>query len=193
MKNCKSLLLSGLIFLALNPGYALADSSYTFSCESSQIKGSIKYSVIGKYLSDFGVCSGIIVYDELEKEVKSVQLNIETRSIHSSCGWCDKIVVSKKLLDANQYPQIVFRGETFEKDDQGHWVQGYIDLHGVRQNLRSEFSVKANDDGSLFLSGTWTLRRKDFGIVWNKVLDHGGVLVGDHITVDWVIQAQKLL
>jgi len=39
-------------------------------------------------------------------------------------------------------------------------------------------------------SATTKLNRKDFGITWTKVLDGGGVVVGDEVTVtievEWV-------
>lgn len=77
-------------------------------------------------------------------------------------------------------------------DQNGYWVNGVIDLHGVKKEIASVFTLKVNPDSSLFLKGQWVLRRKDFGITWNKVLDHGGVVVGDHVTVDWEILAKKI-
>ena len=119
------------------------------------------------------------------------RLEIKTKSIHSNCGWCDKIVISRQLLDAEKYPSIVFEGKEFKKDSEGYWVNGIIDLHGVTKDLNSQFIVEENADGSLSLKGKWILRRKDFNIIWNKVLDRGGVLVGENIVVDWEIQIKK--
>ncbi len=182
-----SIFISGF-FTALS----FAESQYAFSCDRSKIKGSIKYSLIGKYNSDFKECSGIIIYDDTQKQATSVRLEIKTKSIHSNCEWCDNIVISRQLLDAGKYPSIVFDGKDFKKDTKGYWVKGVIDLHGVKKDLNSQFNLEKNADGYLSLKGKWILRRKDFNIIWNKVLDHGGVLVGDHITVDWEIRAKKI-
>jgi polyisoprenoid-binding protein YceI len=182
-----------LIFIGgLSTTLSFAESQYAFTCDGSKIKGSIKYSVIGRYNSDFKECSGMIVYDAHEKQFKSVQLKIKTKSIHSNCEWCDKIVISKQLLNAEQYPLIVFEGKDFKKDSEGYWVKANIDLHGVTKELNSQFNVEENIAGYLSAKGKWILRRKDFNIIWNKILDHGGVLVGDHITVDWEILAKKI-
>ena len=54
-------------------------------------------------------------------------------------------------------------------------VEMYID-HKTKQKI-------------LDLNGSWTINRKDFNIIWNKLLDHGGIIVGDHFTVDWGIKA----
>ncbi len=186
---CRQFLL--LIIFCLPTTDSLADSQFAFHCDASKIKGSIKYSVLGRYNSDFKECSGVIIYDAIQKQVKSVRLEIKAHSIHSNCEWCDKIVISKQLLNAEKYPSIVFEGKDFKKDDKGYWVKGVINLHRVTKDLNSQFNVMEDVDGNLSLKGQWVLRRKDFHIVWSKVLDHGGVLVGDHITVDWEIQAKK--
>ena len=36
-----------------------------------------------------------------------------------------------------------------------------------------------------------TLNRKDFGIVWNKVLDNGGTLLGDEVNVSINLETVK--
>ncbi len=186
-----SLLVLTFIF-ALPVAFADADSQYAFSCDQAKIKGSIKYSVLGRYNSNFKECSGIIIYDEIHKQIKSVELKIQTASIHSDCQWCDKIVISKQLLDSARYPLIIFKGQDFKKDSQGYLVKGFIDLHGVTKDFSSRFNFDEDTDGKLSLKGKWVLYRKDFKIIWNKVLDQGGVLVGDHITVDWEILADKI-
>lgn len=181
-----------VFFAGLLASVSFADSQYVFSCPESKIQGSIKYSLIGRYNADFKECSGMMTFDDIAQEVKDVYLEIKTKSIASDCQWCDKIVVSKKLLDADQFSVINFQSKDFSRDQSDYLVSGVIDLHGVKKNIASVFTLKVNSDGSLVLKGQWVLRRKDFGITWNKVLDHGGVLVGDHVTVDWEILAKKI-
>ena len=40
-------------------------------------------------------------------------------------------------------------------------------------------------DGSIRIgaSATASINRRDFGLVWNRVLDGGGVLVGDQVAI----------
>jgi polyisoprenoid-binding protein YceI len=180
------------LFFGLSASVSFADSQYAFTCPESKIHGSIKYSVIGRYNAVFKECSGVINYDDIQQQVKDVSLEIKTKSIESDCQWCDKMVVSKKLLNADQFVVIAFQSKDFSRDQSDYLVNGVIDLHGVKKDISSVFTLKVNADGSLLLKGKWVLRRKDFGITWNKVLDHGGVLVGDHVTVDWEILAKKI-
>jgi polyisoprenoid-binding protein YceI len=36
-----------------------------------------------------------------------------------------------------------------------------------------------------------TLNRKEFGLLWNKILDGGGLLVGDNVDVTVTVEAVK--
>ncbi len=181
-----------VFFMGISASVSSADSQYAFACPESKIHGSIKYSVIGRYNAVFKQCSGVINYDDIQQQVNQVNLQIKTKSIESDCQWCDRMVVSKKLLNADQFAVIVFDSKDFSRDQSEYLVNGVIDLHGVKKDISSVFTLRVNDDGSLLLKGQWVLRRKDFGITWNKFLDHGGVLVGDHVTVDWEILAKKI-
>jgi polyisoprenoid-binding protein YceI len=35
------------------------------------------------------------------------------------------------------------------------------------------------------------INRKDYGVVWNAALEHGGVLVSDKVTLEFEISAVK--
>jgi polyisoprenoid-binding protein YceI len=69
-------------------------------------------------------------------------------------------------------------------------------MHGVTKNVKLDLEnngmVKdpwGNTRVGLELTGK--LSRKDYGIIWNKVLEAGGVVVGDTIKLD--IQIEGIL
>ena len=59
------------------------------------------------------------------------------------------------------------------------------------KNFKTDFFeapiVSSKNADTIQLSGVWNIDRKDFGIVWSRVLDKGGVIVGNIITVEWNI------
>jgi len=58
----------------------------------------------------------------------------------------------------------------------------------VIDNKTGEFSCYGRQK-YILTSGQWLINRKDFGITWNKLLDKGGIIVGNIITIDWKIVA----
>jgi polyisoprenoid-binding protein YceI len=189
MRKIFSLVGLGLLLWA-NAGWA--DSLYTFDCPETSLQGSIPYNVIGKYNAKFEKCHGRIVYDDNKHEVKSVEMDVRADSISSNCQWCDKIVKSSKVLETRVFPVIGYTAKRFEKANDGLLAVGQLRIHGITQENKSRFVLKDNGDGTLDLQGTWLINRKDHHIIWNKVLDHGGVIVGDIITVKWSVVARKV-
>jgi len=162
--------------------------------QDTKIEGSIKYSVIGRYRAEFNNFKGRVILDDHLQKVESVYLEIEVRSIHSNCLWCDKFARSRRLLNALRYPKIIFKSEGIIRDNKAYRVTGILDMHGIKRRMTFPFSVKVMTDQRtkhkiLNLTGNWSINRKNFNIVWNKFLDRGGVLVGDNFTVNWRIKA----
>jgi polyisoprenoid-binding protein YceI len=69
-------------------------------------------------------------------------------------------------------------------------------MKGVTKNIKLDFenggTVKdpwGNERAGFALSGK--LNRKDYGITWNKILEAGGVAVGDIIKLDIELEGIK--
>ncbi len=163
----------------------------TFSPQNANVTISVKYAALGKYTATFEKYQGNLDYDVKEGLVKSVFLKIEVGTIKSGFSFNDGIVRSPQLLDSKRFPFITFQSKEILKTENGYMVKGVLELHGVRKEISFPFSTQLVKDPTgenvLKFSGKWVVARKEFGIIWNKFLDQGGVLVGNHITVDWEI------
>ena len=161
----------------------------------SRIKGAIKYTVVGRYRSVFDEFEGVFIFDPKRPQISSVTFKINTASIHSSFPRLDKIVRSKQLLDVEQFPETVFKSTEMkrgEKDGE-YLVKGRLTLHGVTKEISFPFKVEGPysefNIARVKASGKWVINRKDFDIYWHPFFDKAGILVGNHMTVDWEIAA----
>lgn len=68
-------------------------------------------------------------------------------------------MLGPKVLDAEQFPQIIFRSSKIEQAGQQYRVSGTLELHGVRRAI--SFTVTA---GPEHYTGTTRLKQTDFGI-----------------------------
>jgi polyisoprenoid-binding protein YceI len=191
MKKSCLLVFLGLAIVGSSPSFA--QSVITFGPKETRINGSIPYTVIGNYKAHFRSFKGQITLTN--KSIESVYLEIEARSIASNCPWCDRLARSHRLLYTAKYPKIIFKSwEIFQ--DQGQWmVKGELMMHGITRPMTFPFDVNIIKDPIslreiLEIKGTWVFNRKAFNIIWNKVLDRGGIIVGDNITVQWGIKAR---
>lgn len=190
-----------VLLIVLSFIFPLSESSgftrVSIGPQEAKIISSIKYSVIGLYRAEFEQFSGNITINQDSKELQSVDLNISVASLKSNCSWCDKIVRSKQLLSVEEFPQIIFLSHEIVKGVEGYMVKGVLSLHGQSKVISFPFESNRSQETEtgitrLTVKGQWLINRKDFNILWNRVLDKGGVLVGDFITVDWEIVMPQL-
>lgn len=189
-----------LFFIVLSGNvYSRENFVYIVDPQASSINCSIRYTLIGKYEARFENFSGDIVLDWQRGIAERMTLQIETQSIKSKYPKLDKMVRSKRLLDAKNYPTLSFSSQPviLNKDgSQTLYVKGSFDLHGIQQELTLPFTINTElksqqPPNRLEASGRWTINRKDFDIFWHPILDKGGVVVANHVVVDWNIVALR--
>ncbi|KKW08375.1 MAG: YceI family protein [Candidatus Kaiserbacteria bacterium GW2011_GWA2_49_19] len=169
---------------------------YVFGPKGSGINGSVAYTLIGRYKASFEDFNGAIDFDPSTKIIRSVSLKIKTASLHSHFSALDHIVMSKRLLDAGQFPVITFESDRIDKKKNGYWVSGQLEVRGARQQISFPFVFEGPEQSpggqhGIKASGQWEFNRKDFGLVWSRRLDKGGIIVGDQVTVDWQVVAYQ--
>jgi polyisoprenoid-binding protein YceI len=95
---------------------------------------------------------------------------------------------SPDFFDVERHPEITFRGKRmrFNGDGMHFALPGELTIKGVTRPIRLDGELRGiiSADGrsprvALALHGQ--LDRSDYGLVWNRVLETGGVLVGDSV------------
>lgn len=176
---------------------AWAQDEYDIDLKLSSIKGSIKYSVVGRYQAEFEKFDGKLFFDPQKNQLTGVDLRIENESIHSEYESLDKIVLSPRLMHAKKFPRTLFKSKAIvpSAKPNEYQVSGALTLHGVTKDITFPFTVEGPlEEGGqkrILAKGEWVIARKDFDMYWHSFLDKGGIVVGNHLTVDWEINAVK--
>ena len=162
---------------------------YFMDKQASSIEASVWYTVLGRYSASFRKYESVFYFDPEHLERSSVEMTFYTKSIDSGMPRFDRIVRSSRLLDAGQYPEITFKSKRITKRADDYFVEGELTLHGVKRTLGFPFHLAQTTGNEISAQGSWQINRKSFNIIWHPVLDVGGILVGNKITIDWKIQA----
>ena len=97
-----------------------------------------------------------------------------------------RTMAGPEVLDAERYPEIVFRSTSVEAAGQEAWkVQGNLTLHGQTRPV----TAQVHDQGGRYV-GTVRFRQTEFGITPVKVAG-GTVRVKDEIQIDFEIQPAR--
>jgi polyisoprenoid-binding protein YceI len=179
------LVLSGSIFAA----------SYTVDAAHSHVGYSVKH-MFTKSNGQFNEFEGSFNFDEKKVELSDIAFKIKASSINSGNPKRDEHLNNPDFFDTAKYPEITFKAEKIQKSGKNFKLTGPLTLHGVTKPViftAAYLGSAKNPWGQEVASFTakTEIKRKDFGMEWNKALDNGGLILGDKVTITVEIEAAK--
>ncbi len=181
---------------AITAALQAADPVQTYNVDPvhSAVAFKIRHFV-SKVEGQFKDFSGTITGDPANPSGAAVSFTIKAASIDTRVDQRDKHLRSADFFDVEKYPEITFQSTKITpKGGEKFDVTGTFTMHGVTK----EITVPVDMTGSMKdpwgnehvgFSIDMTLNRKDYGIVWNKVLDQGGTMLGDDVDISIELDA----
>jgi len=170
--------LSTIIALAL-PVFAFA-STWTIDSDHSNVGFKVRHLMVSNVKGSFEKFAGTVEIDDKDITKSKVEVSIDTNSINT------------------KFPTMTFVSKKVVKSGTNNLkVTGDLTLHGVTRQVVLDVegpTVESKDPWGGIRRGavaTTTINRKDFGLVWNKALETGGVAVGEEVTITLEIEMIK--
>jgi polyisoprenoid-binding protein YceI len=183
------------VALALAARLDAADT-YQFDKAHTNVGFQVRHiftNVSGKF-TDF---AGTIQVDRAKPENSTVEFTIQSTSIDTSEPRRDTHLRSADFFDVANNPTISFKSTSLKANGKDSWlVTGDLTMHGVTKEVVLDVTgVKEIKDpwGNTRMGAVATTKvdRKDYGLLWNKSLEAGGVLVGDDVAITLDIELVK--
>ncbi len=177
-----ALLLSALTLPALAAEYSVEPAH-------SAAQFSVRHLMVSNVKGEFKKLSGKVVYDEANPQATVVDATIDVSTINTGEPARDKHLKSADFFDLDKYATISFVSTGARQTSQGIDVSGNLTIHGVTKPVVlhvSDISKEIKDPMGMLRRGataTTVVNRQDFGVVWNKNMDGGGVVVGDEVNI----------
>lgn len=180
----KRTLVSAVTLAFALPALALAEPvTYKVDADHSGVNFSIRHFVTntpGRF-KDF---DGTIVHDKDNPAGSKVEFTVQAASIDTANDDRDKHLRSADFFDVEKFPTLSFTSTQVKAQDKDTLeVTGDLTIHGVtkRVTIPVDFlgTVKTPNGEKAGFETTFTVNRKDYGIVWNRVMDAGPVLSED--------------
>lgn len=155
--------------------------------EHSTIEFRVAHMVISKTTGRFMDYSGFIDMDADAQTIQAIEATIKTASVNTNHEKRDAHLRNSDFFDVEKYPTITYKMKSYQKVAAGGYQAiGELTLRGVTKEivLNGDFNGVTKDPwGNMRagFQGHGKLNRKDFGMVWNKTLDNGGLVVGDQV------------
>jgi len=153
----------------------------------------VRHMMVSTVRGQFNKLSGVVNWDGKTFATASVEIAIEAASIDTRESKRDDHLRSADFFDVEKFPTITFKSTRIEPAGEGRLrMTGDLTLRGVTRPVVFDVAgptpaIKDTGGNSrVGATATATINRKEFGLVWNRALDSGGVVVGDEValTVD---------
>jgi polyisoprenoid-binding protein YceI len=139
-----------------------------------------------------------LLWNEESITESSIEAEIDSSSVNSGEPQRDEQLRNADFLDVEQFPLMHFQSTHVSRmHGDALTIRGELTIHGVTRPVElqvSEISSATRDPWGgvrMAASATAKLSRKDFGLTWNKVLETGGLLVGDGVMIDLDVEFLK--
>lgn len=184
------------LLVILAAGAAQADvKTYAIDKGHSEVGFQIRH-MVGKVGGRFTDFDGTITGDLTKPETAKVEFKIKAASINTDNERRDGHLRNPDFFDVEKYPEITFKSDkVVAKGKEDFDVHGQLTMHGVTKPVVLPVKLlgvgKGRKGELVGLEIKTTLNRKDYGIVWNRVLDTGGLSLGEDVAVNIALEAEE--
>ena len=190
-----SVVLWGLMAV-LPTGAAAETARWDVDPDHSIIEFRVAHMVVSKTAGKFMDYTGFVEMDPEAKTFKTIEATINTASINTNQEKRDAHLRNADFFDVEKFPTMTYKLKSYKKHGDGYTAVGDLTLRGVTKEITlvGNFNGVTKDpwgNTRAGFSGEGKLNRKDFGMIWNKTLDSGGLVVGDEVQIRLDIECIK--
>ena len=182
-----------MVLVGLAYGFGMGMNEYKADTAHSSISFKISHMMVSKVRGHFNDFSVTIKEDPDDITKSSASVMIKAASIDTADKKRDDHLRSPDFFDVGKYPEITFKSKKIEKKGNGYAATGTLTMHGVSKEVTIFFEItgKLKDpwgNTRMGVEANTKLDRKDYGIKWNKTLDQGGLMVGNEVNIEILLE-----
>jgi polyisoprenoid-binding protein YceI len=192
MRNQTILGLTAASLLLL--AHAEAADTYKIDPAHTSVGFSVRHMGVSNVKGHFDEFAGAVVLDG--GSIQAANATIQVKSVNTGIEKRDNHLRSGDFFEAANHPDIVFKSKRVEKSGDQTILIGDFTMRGVTKELRLPVTLSGpvkdpQGNTRIGLEAKTTVNRKDYGMKFNAMMESGGVLVGDEVTIEINAEAVK--
>jgi polyisoprenoid-binding protein YceI len=151
---------------------------------------SVRHLMISNVRGEFTKLSGSAVLNPADPSKSTAEVTIQAGSINTREPQRDEHLRSADFLDVANFPTITFKSKRNEAVELEYYkLTGDLTIRGVTKEVTLDVegpTPPVKDPWGNVRAGVTAstkINRKDFGLVWNALVEGGGVMVGDEVKI----------
>jgi len=154
--------------------------------------------MISTVRGEFTGVTGSVIYDPKDPTRDSVEATVDCSTVNTGVAKRDAQMKTADFFDVAHYPVMKFKSKRFEKAGEGKLkITGDLTINAITQEVILDVegpSAPIRDprgNEKIGLSASTQISRKKFNIIWNEVMESGGVAVADEVTISLDLELIK--
>jgi polyisoprenoid-binding protein YceI len=173
-----------------------AAEAYTIDPSHSSIGFAVKHFGISNVRGQFNEYSGEVMIDAEELTRSSVRIEIAAESIDTSHEERDGHLRSADFFDAENHPALIFESTKIENTGEGEFlITGNLTIRGMTHEIQIPVAfggpITARGSLRIGIEGEVTIDRQDYGVSFSRVMDTGGLVVGNDVKISFALEASR--
>lgn len=191
----KKILISTVAALAISSS-ALFAQSFNIDKYHSEVGFAVKHLMVSTVKGEFKDFSGSIDFDLKTKTFNSLNGVINAASVDTSIVKRDNHLKGEDFFAVKKYPEMKFNMTSYKKiDNESGVITGDLTVKNITKQITFNVEELASGKGMkgediIGFTLTSKIKRSDFGLTYNKVLETGGVAISDKIKLEINIEAK---
>ena len=155
----------------------------------SHLEFAVRHLMISTVKGRFGIVEGTVLTDEANPARADVNVTIDAASIDTREAQRDAHLKSADFFDVATFPTLTFKGGRVTAATGDRFtLTGDLTIHGVTREVTLDVAAEGRGKDPwggerAGFSATTKIKRSDFGLTWNQVLEAGGIAVGDEVKI----------
>lgn len=155
----------------------------------SSIHFSVRHLMVARVHGQFRRFGGELMLDESDITRSSVRLRVELDAVDTGQADRDASLRSERFFDAAQFPVLTFESRRVERCGESRYrVLGDLTLRNITKPVVLEvehggFITDLRGARRAGFSVRTSVQRSEFGMVWNQLLEAGGVAISDRVDI----------
>ncbi|HEY3502720.1 MAG TPA: YceI family protein [Actinocatenispora sp.] len=170
---------------------------YTIDAAHSRFGFVARHAMVTKVRGSLPIVEATAQLDAADPSASHVRIVLLAAGVNTGNPQRDGHLRASDFLDAESHPHITFTSTAVKHIDGDLFeVAGLLSIRGTTREVTIplEFTGTAVDTQGLTrvgFEGTTVINRKDYGVNFNAVLETGGVMISEKITLEFDLSAVK--
>lgn len=192
----KSLTILNILALTVLFSTPAGAALYEIDKSHSSIGFTVSHLMVSTVRGEFFDYTGTINWDPNDPTATTAETSIQAASINTNEPDRDKHLIGGEFFDVGNHPNIIFKSKSVRREGSLYLLTGDLTIRGITKEITLPAAINGPvkspfGKNVIGLTGQTTINRQDFGVSWNKSMDQGGVVVGDEVTLEINLEANK--